>query len=90
MSRSLLLAIVERKFLAVHGDAQVMERRFVSGTGYAARIKELEADRARLRGDREAGVLTLKTPHGSATASAHCARRSRNCGNFRSVRPSSE
>lgn len=43
-------------FRSRYGSGMVMERRFIPGTGYAARIKELEADRKRLRGDRAAGL----------------------------------
>lgn len=49
-------AEAERWLVERHGSAQVMERRFVPGTSYAARITELEADRRRLRDDRKAGL----------------------------------
>jgi DNA invertase Pin-like site-specific DNA recombinase len=43
-------------FLARYGAGQVMRREYDPGTGYAARITELEADRRRLREDRSAGL----------------------------------
>ncbi|MGW6774059.1 recombinase family protein [Streptomyces sp. NPDC055037] len=46
----------EEWFLARHGDAQVLEKKFDPGTGYAARICEIEVDRKRLRDDRAAGL----------------------------------
>ncbi|MEU0954034.1 recombinase family protein [Streptomyces niveus] len=49
-------AQVEKWFLSEYGSAQVMETKFDPGTGYAARILELERNRARLRDDRSAGL----------------------------------
>ncbi|MFE4825656.1 recombinase family protein [Streptomyces sp. NPDC056672] len=49
-------AYAEAWFLAHHGAAQVMRKEFDPGTGYAARISDLEADRKRLRDDRSAGL----------------------------------
>ncbi|MDH6108871.1 site-specific DNA recombinase [Kitasatospora sp. MAP12-15] len=43
-------------FLARYGSGQLMERVYDSGTAYASQIKELEANRARLRADRDAGL----------------------------------
>ncbi|MET9417522.1 recombinase family protein [Streptomyces klenkii] len=43
-------------FLAEYGALQIMRKEFDPGTGYHARIAEIEADRTRLRGDRQAGL----------------------------------
>jgi site-specific DNA recombinase len=43
-------------FLARYGVGQIMRQEFDPGTGYAARIAELQADRERLRADRAAGL----------------------------------
>ncbi|MFF8728898.1 recombinase family protein [Streptomyces sp. NPDC015171] len=43
-------------FLSRYGSGQLMKRQYDPGTGYAARITELEADRKRLRDDRSAGL----------------------------------
>ncbi|WP_275464571.1 recombinase family protein [Streptomyces noursei] len=43
-------------FLAEYGDTQIMRKEYDPGTGYAARIAEIEADRQRLRSDRQAGL----------------------------------
>ncbi|MFI0982469.1 recombinase family protein [Streptomyces sp. NPDC021093] len=43
-------------FLAEYGFHQLMRKEFDPGTGYAARAAEIEADRTRLRGDRQAGL----------------------------------
>ncbi|MFJ6012329.1 recombinase family protein [Streptomyces sp. NPDC092952] len=43
-------------FLDEFGDCQVMERVYIAGTNYAARIAEIQASRARLREDRKAGM----------------------------------
>lgn len=43
-------------FLDHYGSGEVMKRVWDPGTGYAAQIKELEADRNRLKGDRNAGL----------------------------------
>jgi len=43
-------------FLARYGDAELMRTVFDPGTGYAARIKTMEADQQRLRADRAAGL----------------------------------
>lgn len=47
---------VTGKFLAKWGGSQLLRREFDPGTGYAARIAELERDRARLESDRAAGL----------------------------------
>ena len=47
---------VTEKFLARWGDTPLLRREFDPGTGYAARIAELERDRARLESDRAAGL----------------------------------
>lgn len=47
---------VEDWFLAEYGAHQLMRREYDPGTGYTARINELEADRRRLRDDRNAGL----------------------------------
>ncbi|WP_255952210.1 recombinase family protein [Streptomyces odontomachi] len=47
---------VEEWFLVRYGSGQLMRREFDPGTGYAARIAEIEADRKRLRSDRSAGL----------------------------------
>ncbi|MFC8079851.1 recombinase family protein [Streptomyces sp. NPDC057307] len=49
-------AEVENWFLSEYGSAQVMRNEFDPGTGYAARILELEKNRKRLRDDRAAGL----------------------------------
>lgn len=56
MSVPMLDERVEAWFLAEYGDHQVMRKEFDPGTGYAARIAEIDADRTRLRGDRQAGL----------------------------------
>ncbi|MFE9117473.1 recombinase family protein [Streptomyces sp. NPDC007172] len=56
MSIPLLNQQVEAWFLAEYGDHQISRKEFDPGTGYAARIAEIEADRTRLRGDRQAGL----------------------------------
>ncbi|MFD9904837.1 recombinase family protein [Streptomyces sp. NPDC059063] len=43
-------------FLTRYGAGQFMEKKYDPGTGHAARISELRADRARLRSDRSAGL----------------------------------
>lgn len=43
-------------FLARYGAAEFMRKVYDAGTVYAAQIKELDANRARLRGDRQAGL----------------------------------
>jgi len=43
-------------FLARYGSGQVIERAWDPGTGYAARITEMEANRDRLKRDRNAGL----------------------------------
>ena len=47
---------VTRWFLEEYGDGEIMDRIYDPGTGYAARIDELQTDRARLRADRQAGL----------------------------------
>lgn len=56
MKISKLDAEVESWFLSEYGSGQVMRKEYDPGTGYAAQIAELEADRKRLRGDRAAGL----------------------------------
>ncbi|MGW2548091.1 recombinase family protein, partial [Kitasatospora sp. NPDC001574] len=58
MTISALDQIVEDWFLSRYGDGQVMRRMYDPGTGYATRIKELQADRKRLRNDRARGMYT--------------------------------
>jgi site-specific DNA recombinase len=57
-SRSItaLDAQVSEWFLARYGAGQVMRKVYDPGTGHAAQIAELEANRKRLREDRQAGV----------------------------------
>ncbi|PYC77476.1 recombinase family protein [Streptomyces tateyamensis] len=43
-------------FLAEYGHIQQYRKEYDPGTGHAARIADLEADRRRLRGDRAAGL----------------------------------
>jgi hypothetical protein len=43
-------------FLARYGAGEVMRKVYDPGTGHAAEIAELEATRARMRGDRQAGL----------------------------------
>ncbi|MGW3229430.1 recombinase family protein [Kitasatospora sp. NPDC001095] len=43
-------------FLERYGSAEIMERVFDPGTGYASQIAELQAARKRLRDDRDAGL----------------------------------
>ncbi|MFJ6217356.1 recombinase family protein [Streptomyces sp. NPDC092296] len=56
MAIPLLDAAVEAWFLARYGAGEVMKRIYDPGTGYASQIAALEADRARLREDRKAGL----------------------------------
>ncbi|MEV0038566.1 recombinase family protein [Streptomyces sp. NPDC050804] len=49
-------SIVKEYFLSRHGHAQIMRKVFVPGTGYAEKIRELEANRKRLKADRNAGL----------------------------------
>ncbi|WP_260335518.1 MULTISPECIES: recombinase family protein [Streptomyces] len=56
MKMALLDAEVERWFLSEYGKGLVMKKEFDPGTSYAAQIADLEADRARLREDRRAGL----------------------------------
>jgi hypothetical protein len=56
MEAAKLERIVAEKFLAKWGDKRLLRREFDPGTGYAARIAELERDRARLESDRAAGI----------------------------------
>lgn len=49
--------IVTDKFLAEWGDTPLLRREFDPGTGYAARIAELERDQERLERDRAAGLF---------------------------------
>jgi site-specific DNA recombinase len=56
MHVSLFNAAVSAWFLERFGAAEVMRRIYDPGTGYAARIAELETSRARLREDRQAGL----------------------------------
>lgn len=51
-----LNAAVEEWFLAEYGSGEVMEKAYDPGTGYGARIAEVEASRRRLREDRTAGL----------------------------------
>jgi site-specific DNA recombinase len=56
MAVSALNQEVEAWFLPRYGAGEVMEKVYDPGTGYAARIAELEAARKRLREDRTAGL----------------------------------
>ncbi|MFE7115838.1 recombinase family protein [Streptomyces sp. NPDC057654] len=56
MSVPMLDKRVEGWFLAEYGHHQVRRKEFDPGTGHTARIAEIEADRTRLRGDRQAGL----------------------------------
>ncbi|MGW7542216.1 recombinase family protein [Streptomyces sp. NPDC054770] len=56
MKTETLNAIVAEWFLTEYGSGQVLEKKFIPGTNYAAQISELEASRARLREDRKAGL----------------------------------
>ena len=49
-------AVVSEWFLARYGAGEVMRKIYDPGTGHAAQIAELEATRARLREDRQAGL----------------------------------
>ena len=56
ISMKALDAQVTAWFLDRYGSGEVMERAWDPGTGYAAQIKELEADRNRIKSDRNAGL----------------------------------
>ncbi|MFF7636528.1 recombinase family protein [Kitasatospora sp. NPDC008050] len=56
MTISLLDKKVEAWFLGRYGAMQEMKKVYDPGTGYAAKIASLEADRQRLRDDRQAGL----------------------------------
>ncbi|MCX5050989.1 recombinase family protein [Streptomyces sp. NBC_00474] len=56
MSVPKLNKLVTAWFMEKFGSGQLMKRQYDPGTGYAARIAELEADRKRLREDRSAGL----------------------------------
>ena len=56
MTAAALEAAVEEWFLGRYGAGQIMEKVYDPGTGHAARIAELEANRKRLREDRTAGL----------------------------------
>jgi hypothetical protein len=56
MTAADLEKIVTAKFLADWGQTPLLRREFDPGTGYAARIAELEGDRERLLSDRNAGL----------------------------------
>ena len=49
-------ALVTSFFLTRFGPTPIMKRIFDPGSGHAGRIAELEADQARLQGDRDAGL----------------------------------
>ena len=49
-------ALVSEWFLARYGPGEVMRKIYDPGTGHAAQVAELEATRARLREDRQAGL----------------------------------
>jgi site-specific DNA recombinase len=49
-------ALAGEWFLARYGAGEVMRKVYDPGTGHAAQIAELEATRARLREDRQAGL----------------------------------
>lgn len=56
MAVSKLNEKVTEWFLTRYGAGQFMEKKYDPGTGHAARIAELRADRSRLRSDRKAGL----------------------------------
>ncbi|QDY79304.1 recombinase family protein [Streptomyces qinzhouensis] len=56
IARAELDSIVERWFLDRFGTALLMKSVYDPGSGHAAAIAELEAARARLRDDRQAGI----------------------------------
>jgi site-specific DNA recombinase len=56
MYLDLLDRAVGEHFLGNFGSYPLMRREFDPGTGYAARISDLQADRERLRADRETGL----------------------------------
>lgn len=56
MRADALNAAVGEWFLMEYGTGEVMEKVYDPGTGHAARIAELEANRGRLREDRAAGL----------------------------------
>jgi site-specific DNA recombinase len=56
MGITALDALVGEWFLARYGTGEVMRKVYDPGTGHAAQIAELEANRKRLREDRQAGV----------------------------------
>jgi hypothetical protein len=58
-------AVVSGWFLSRYGAGEVMRKIYDPGTGHAAQIAELEATRARLCEDRQAGL------YDDALASGH-------------------
>ncbi|WP_194908687.1 recombinase family protein [Catenulispora rubra] len=56
IAKSKMDEIVTEWFLNEYGRIPLFRREYDPGTGHAARIAELEADRARLREDRSAGL----------------------------------
>lgn len=56
MKTEALDARVTEWFLSRYGSGQIMRKVWDPGTGHATRIKEIEADRKRLRDDRNAGL----------------------------------
>lgn len=56
MAKSKMDAIVTAEFLSRYGQIPLFRREYDPGTGHAARIAELQADRERLREDRGAGL----------------------------------
>jgi DNA invertase Pin-like site-specific DNA recombinase len=56
MTVRLLDAVVAEEFLRGYGRIPLFRRVFDAGTGYAARIAELQTDLERMRGDRQAGL----------------------------------
>jgi site-specific DNA recombinase len=56
MAITALDVLVGEWFLARYGTGEVMRKVYDPGTGHAAQITELEATRARLRDDRQAGL----------------------------------
>jgi hypothetical protein len=56
MTTATLDAAVEDWFLARYGAGEIMAKEYDPGTGYSARIAEVEANRKRLREDRAAGL----------------------------------
>lgn len=78
MAITALDALVDEWFLARYGTGEVMRKVYDPGTGHAAQVAELEANRRRLRQDRQAGCTTLpKMRNDTALNTGGSGRRSR-------------